>query len=121
MQQTWYWANEKLAATQFVEDGMQTWKQKIDGGKNIEITHSRPNESTQDVELPTPQVVRVVRTIRVEMPPTSTSRTDTSTRQSKRSSRQTAAFFIDHPILAMLALSLIALIGFICILVLPIR
>jgi len=34
MQQTWYWANEKLAATQFVEDGMQTWKQKIDGGKN---------------------------------------------------------------------------------------
>jgi hypothetical protein len=97
---------------------MQAWKQKIDGG-NMKISHSRPNESTQAVQLPTPHVVRVVGTIRVELPANakaSTLRTDTSTPQSKGSSRQIAAFFIEHPILA---LSLITLTGFICILLLP--
>jgi hypothetical protein len=45
---------------------------------------------------------------------------DTSTTKSKESSFQIAEFFIDHPILAMLVLGLIALIGSICIFALPI-
>ena len=90
---------------------------------NMNINYSRPNESTQDVEIPSARAVRVVRTVRVGLPATamaSTPRTDTSTTMSKESSFQIADFFVDHPILAMLVLGLIALIGSICIFALPI-
>ena len=89
----------------------------------MNINYSRPNESTQDVEIPSARAVRVVRTVRVGLPATamaSTPRTDTSTTMSKESSFQIADFFVDHPILAMLVLGLIALIGSICIFALPI-
>ena len=90
---------------------------------NMNINYSRPNELTQDIEIPAPRAVRVVRTVRVGLPATvmaSTLRTDTSTTKSKESSFQIAEFFIDHPILAMLVLGLIALIGSVCIFELPI-
>jgi hypothetical protein len=48
-------------------------------------------------------------------------RTDTSITKSKESSFQIAEFFINHPIFAMLVLGPIALIGSVCIFVLPIR
>jgi hypothetical protein len=89
----------------------------------MNINYSRPNELTQGVEIPAPRAVRVVRTVRVGLPATtmaSTLRTDTSTTKSKESSFQIAEFFIDHPILAMLVLGLIALIGSVCIFALPI-
>ena len=76
---------------------------------NMNMTYSRPNELTRD---PAP---RVVRTIHVGRPATenaSTLRTDKSTTKLKGSSLQIAAFFSDHPILAMMVLGLIALIGF---------
>jgi hypothetical protein len=91
---------------------------------NININYSRPNESTQDVEIRSPRVVRVVKTIRVGLPATakaSTLRTDTSAAMSKGSSLRMVAFFIDHPILAMLALWLITLIGLVCIFELPVQ
>jgi hypothetical protein len=50
-----------------------------------------------------------------------TLRTDTSATKSKGSSLQIAAFFINHLILAMVILWLIALIGFVWIFELPIR
>jgi hypothetical protein len=50
----------------------------------------------------------------------STLLTDTSMTKSKESSFQIAEFFINHPILAMLVLALIALIGSVCIFALPI-
>jgi hypothetical protein len=84
---------------------------------------SRPNELTQDVEVPAPRVVRVVRTIHVGPPATANASmlgTDTSTTTFKGLSVQIAEFFINHPILAMLVLGLIALIGFVCIFELPI-
>jgi hypothetical protein len=90
---------------------------------NMNINYSRPNESTQDVEIPSPRAVRIVRTFRVGLPAiamASTLRTGTSTTKSKESSFQVADFFVDHPILAMLVLGLIALIGSICIFALPI-
>jgi hypothetical protein len=68
--------------------------------------------------------VRVVRTVPVGPPATakaSTLRTDTSMTKSKESSFQIAEFFIDHPILAMLVVALIALIGSVCIFALPTR
>ncbi len=80
------------------------------------MTYSRPNELTRDIEIPAPRVVRVVRTIHVGRPATenaSTLRTDKSTTKLKGSSLQIAAFFSDHPILAMMVLGLIALIGFV--------
>ena len=89
----------------------------------MNINYSRPNEWTKDVEISAPRAVRIVRTVRVGLPATamaSTLRTDTSMTKSKESSFQIAEFFIDHPILAMLVLGLIALIGSICIFVLPI-
>jgi hypothetical protein len=49
----------------------------------------------------------------------STLRTDTSMTKSKESSFQIAEFAVNHPIVAMLALGLIALIGSICIFALP--
>ena len=82
------------------------------------------NESTRDIQLPTPHVERIVRTIRVRPPAAakaSTLRANTSTTKSKGLSLQIAAFFINHPILTMLILWLITLIGFVCIFALPIR
>jgi hypothetical protein len=67
--------------------------------------------------------VRIVRTIRIGLSTTakaSTLPTDNSTTKSKESSFRIAAFAINHPIVAMLALGLIALIGFVCIFELPI-
>ena len=90
---------------------------------NMNINYSRPNELTQDVEISVPHAVRVVRTVRVGTPATamvSTLRTDTSMTKSKESSFQIAEFAINHPILAMLVLGLIALIGSVCIFALPI-
>jgi hypothetical protein len=90
---------------------------------NVNINYSRPNELTQNIEIPSPRAVRVVRTFRVGLPATtmaSTLRTDTSITKFKESSFQIAEFFIDHPILAMLVLGLIALIGSVCIFALPI-
>ena len=90
---------------------------------NMNIDYSRPNELTQDIEIPVSQAVRVVRTVRVGPPVTamtSTLRTDTSMTKSKESSFQIAEFFIDHPILAMFVVALIALIGSVCIFALPI-
>jgi len=90
---------------------------------NMNLNYSRPNEFTQDVEIYAPRAVRIVRTVGGGLPVTamaSTLRTDTSTTKSKESSFQIAEFVIDHPILAMLVLGLIALIGSICIFALPI-
>jgi hypothetical protein len=80
---------------------------------NMNTNYSQPNELTRDVEIPAPRVVRVVRTIHVGLPATanaSTLGTDTSTTKFNGSSLQIAAFFIDHPVLAMVVLGLIALI-----------
>src|SRR6266481_4132797 len=74
------------------------------------------NYSPPNVEIPAPRVVRVVRTIHVGLPATanaSTLGTDTSTTTFKGLSLLIAEFFINHPILAMLVLGLIALIGFV--------
>ena len=90
---------------------------------NMHTNHSRPNESTQEFEISIPHAVRVVRTIHVGLSTTakaSTPLTDTSTTKSKKSSFRIAGFVINHPILAMLVLGLIALIGFGCIFALPI-
>ena len=90
--------------------------------ENMHTNHSRPNESTQEFEISIPHPVRVVRTIHVGLSTTakaSTPLTDTSTK-SKKSSFRIAGFVINHPILAMVVLGLIALIGFGCIFALPI-
>jgi len=90
----------------------------------MNINYSWPNELTQDIEIPVPHAVRVVRTVPVGPPATakaSTLRTDTSMTKSKESSFQIAEFFIDHPILAMFVVALIALIGSVCIFALPTR
>ena len=87
------------------------------------MNHSRPNESTRDVDISVPRAVRIVRTIRVGLSTTakaSTLPTDTSATKSKESSFRIGAFAINHPIVAMLVLGLIALIGFVCIFELPI-
>jgi hypothetical protein len=71
----------------------------------MNMNYSRPNESTQNVEISIPHAVRVVRTIHVGLPATARTSTlppDTSTTKSKESSFQIAAFVIDHPIFAML-------------------
>jgi hypothetical protein len=89
---------------------------------NMNINYSRPNELTQDVEIHAPRAVRVVRTVRIGLPATAMAsilRTDTSMTKSKESSFQIAEFAVNHPIVAMLALGLIALIGSICIFALP--
>ena len=88
----------------------------------MNTNHSWPNELTQDIEIPVPRVVRIVRTVRAGLPATamaSTLRTDTTTTKSRESSFQIAECFIDHPILAMLVVALIALIGSICIFAMP--
>ena len=87
--------------------------------ENMNINYSRPNELTQDVEIPAPRAVRVVRTLRIGLPATAMAsplRTDTRMTKSKEPSFQIAESFIDRPILAMLVLGLIALIGSVCIL-----
>jgi hypothetical protein len=91
--------------------------------RNMHMNHSRPNESTREFEISMPRAVRVIRTIHVGLSTTakaSTPLTDTSTTKSKKSSFRIAGFVINHPILAMLVLGLIALIGFGCIFALPI-
>ena len=90
---------------------------------NMEMNHSRPNESTRDVDIFIPRVVRVARTIRIRLSRSAKAwrpLTDTATTKSKESSFQIGAFAINHPIVAMLVLGLIALIGSICIFELPI-
>jgi hypothetical protein len=96
---------------------------EVAGFANMNIDYSWPNELPQHIEIPVPHAVRVVRTIRVVPPATpmaSTLRTDISMTKSNKSSFQIAEFFIDHPILAMFVVALIALIGSVCIFALPI-
>ena len=91
---------------------------------NLHMNHSRPYESMWDVNISIPRVVRVVRTIRLGLSRSANALrplADTSTTKSRKSSLQIGAFAINHPILAMLALGLIALIGFVCIFELPTR
>jgi hypothetical protein len=91
---------------------------------NMHMNYSRLNESTRDVNISIPRAVRVVRTIRVGLSGNANAwrpLTDTSTTKPKESSFRIAAFAINHPILAMLVLGLIALIGFVCIFTLPTR
>ena len=95
---------------------------EVAGFGNMNINYSWPNELTQDIEIPVPRVVRIVRTVRAALPATamvSTLPTVTSMTKSE-SSFQIAEFLIDHTILAMLVLGLIALIGSVCIFTLPI-
>ena len=90
---------------------------------NMHMNHSRPNESARDGDFAIPRAVRVLRTIHVGLCTTakgSTQLTDTRRKKSKKSSFQIAGFVINHPILAMLVLGLIALIGVGCIFALPI-
>jgi hypothetical protein len=90
---------------------------------NIHMNQSRPNEPTRDGDIAIPRTVRVLRTIHVGLSTTaeaSTQLTDTRRTKSKKSSFQIAGFVINHPILAMLVLGLIALIGVGCIFALPI-
>jgi hypothetical protein len=87
------------------------------------MNHFRPNESTRDGEIAIPRAVRVFRTIHLGLSTTakaSTQLTDTRRTKSKKSSFRIAGFVINHPILAMLVLALIALIGVGCIFALPI-
>jgi len=95
---------------------------EVAGFGNMNTNYSWPNELTQNIEIPVPRVVRIVRTVRAALPATamvSTLRTVTSMTKSKESSFQIGEFFIDHPILAMLVLGLIALIGSACIFAVP--
>src|SRR6267154_2203051 len=95
---------------------------RVGGFGNMHMNYSRTNESTQHVEGPIPRAVRVLRTIRVGLSTAakaSTLRTDTNMTKSKESSFQIAEFFINHPMLAMLVVGLIALIGSVCIFALP--
>ena len=88
----------------------------------MNMNYSRPNELTQDVEIRAPRAVRVVRTLRIGLPDTAMAsplRTGASMMKSKEPSFQIAEFAINHPILAMLVLGLIALIGSVCIFALP--
>ena len=94
----------------------------VAGFRNMNINYSWPNELTQDIEIPVPRVVRIVRTVRAGLPATAMAsrlRTVTSMMKSIGSSFQIAEFFIDPPILAMLVAALIALIGSVCIFALP--
>jgi hypothetical protein len=90
---------------------------------NMPMNHSRPTESTRGGDIAIPSAVRVLRTIHVGLSTTakaSPQLTDTRRTKSKKSSFQIAGFVINHPILAMLVLGLIALIGVGCIFALPI-
>ena len=107
------------------------WRWKLTGPmangvahfRNMDMNHSRPYELTGDVSVFIPRVVRVVRTIRIGLSKSAKAwrpLTDTSTTKSKESSFRIGAFAINHPIVAMLVLGLIALIGFVCTFELPI-
>ncbi len=88
----------------------------------MNTNYSWPNELTQDIEIPVPRVVRIVRTVRAALPATAMAsrlRMVTSMTKSIGSSFQIAEFLIDHTILAMLVLGLIALIGSACIFAVP--
>ena len=90
---------------------------------NMHMNQSRPNESTRDGDIAIPRAVRVLRTIHGGLSTTakvSAQLTDTRRTKSKKSSFRIAGFVINHPILAMLVLGLIALIGVGCIFALPI-
>jgi hypothetical protein len=90
---------------------------------NMDMNHSRPYELTRDIDISIPRVVRVVRTIRIGLSRSAKAwrpLTDTATTKSKESSFQIGAFAINHPIVAMLVLGLIALVGSLCIFELPI-
>ena len=105
-----------------MENSQSRRPNEVAGFGNMNINYSWPNELTQDIEIPVPRVVRIVRTVRAGLPATamaSTLRTVTSMTKSIGSSFQIAEFFIDHPILAMLVVALIALIGSICIFAMP--
>jgi hypothetical protein len=105
-----------------MENSQSRRPNEVAGFGNMNINYSWPNELTQDIEIPVPHVVRIVRTVRAGLPATamaSTLWTDSSTTKSRESSFQIAEFFIDHPILAMLVLGLIALIGSVCIFAVP--
>ena len=88
------------------------------------MNHSRPYESTREVNISIPRVVRVVRTIHIGLSRSAKAwrpLTDTSRTKSKQSSSfRIATFAINQPIIAMLVLGLTALIGFVCIVELPI-
>lgn len=91
--------------------------------RKMDLNHSRPNESTREFEISLPGAVRVVRTIRSGLSRFAKAwrpLTDTATTKSKECSFQVGAFAINHPILAMVALGLIAVTGFVCIFELPI-
>jgi hypothetical protein len=67
---------------------------------NMEMNHSRPNESTRDVDIFIPRVVRVVRTIRIGLSRSANAwrpLIDTSTTKSKKSSFRIGAFAIKSP------------------------
>jgi hypothetical protein len=86
------------------------------------MNYSRSNESTQRVEGAMPRAVRVLRTIRVGLSTAakaSTLQTDSSMTKSKETSFQIAELFIDHPILAMSVLGVIAIIGSVCVFAMP--
>ena len=88
----------------------------------MNMNYLQTNELTQDVEIRAPRAVRVVRTLRIGLPDTAMAwplRTGTSMMKSKEPSFQIAEFALNHPILAMLVLGLIALIGSVCIFALP--
>ena len=105
-----------------MENSQSGLPNEVAGFGNMNINYSRHNEFTQDIEIPVPHTVRVVRTVRAGPSATamaSTLRADTSMTKSRESSFQIAEFFIDHPILAMLVLGLIALIGSVCIFAVP--
>ena len=97
---------------------------EVAGFGNMNINFSQPNELTQDVEIRAPRAVRVVRRVRIGLLPATAMASalpmDTGMAKSKESSFQIAEFAINHPILAMLVLGLIALIGSVCIFTLPI-
>jgi hypothetical protein len=101
----------------------QAWRPtRVGRFGNMHMNYSRSNESTQRVEGAMPRAVRVLRTIRVGLSTAakaSTLQTDSSMTKSKETSFQIAELFIDHPILAMSVLGLIALIGSVCIFAAP--
>jgi hypothetical protein len=90
----------------------------------MNINNSGPNEWKQGYEIHGYPVVRGIRTLRAGVPPTAktwTLRRNAGGTKSKGFSVQTAAFFMNHPTIAIVTLWLIAVIGFLCILELPIR
>jgi hypothetical protein len=86
---------------------------------NMNINYSWPNELTQDIEIAVPRVVRIVRTVRAGLPATAMASRLRTVTGTIGSSFQIAECFLDHPILAMLVVALIALIGSICIFEMP--